>query len=114
MRHVCSEAAAALQAEGIGVELIDLRSLWPWDREMVMASLRKTGRLLVAQEAVKTAGLGAEIAAECTELMWRDLKAAPVRLGGPRAPTPFSQPLEVLHRVSAAQVADAARALVHR
>lgn len=112
MRHVCQEAAEALAAEGIGVDAFDLRTLWPWDREQVLGSVRRTGRLVVAQEAVKTAGLGAEIAATVTEALFGALKAAPVRLGGPRAPTPFSKPLEDLHRVSAADVAAAVRAVL--
>ncbi len=111
MRHVCEAAAEALAAEGIAADLFDLRTLWPWDKAAVLASVRKTGRLLVAHEAVRSAGFGAEVVATATEEAWRDLKAPPVRLGGPRAPTPFSKPLEDLHRISEAQVADAARAL---
>jgi pyruvate dehydrogenase E1 component beta subunit len=112
MRHVCEEALATLTSEGIAADLLDLRTLWPWDREAVLASVRKTGRLLVAQEAVRTAGFGAEIAAEVTEALFAELKAPPLRLGGPRAPTPYSLPLEELHRVSATMVAAAARKLV--
>jgi pyruvate/2-oxoglutarate/acetoin dehydrogenase E1 component len=112
MRHVCESAAAKLAGEGIRADLLDLRTLWPWDREAVLASVRKTGRLLVAQEAVRTAGFGAEIAAEVTEALFAELKAPPMRLGGPRAPTPYSLPLETLHRVSAPMVAAAARHLV--
>jgi pyruvate dehydrogenase E1 component beta subunit len=112
MRHVCEAATMALAAEDVRADLFDLRTLWPWDREAVLASLRKTGRLLVVQEAVRTGGFGAEIVAEVTELAFSDLKAAPVRLGGPRAPTPFSKPLEDLHRVVEADVVAAARRLV--
>ena len=112
MRHVCAEAAETLAAEGIGADLFDLRTLWPWDREAIFASVRRTGRLLVAHEAVRTAGLGAEIVASATEALFAELKAPPARLGGPRAPTPFSQPLEALHRISAQNVAEAARRLL--
>jgi len=112
MRHVCEDAAATLAAENIRADVFDLRTLWPWDREAVLSSVRKTGRLLVAQEAVRTAGFGAEIVAEITEALFHDLKAAPMRLGGPRAPTPYSQPLEDLHRVTPPMVAEAARRMV--
>lgn len=112
MRHVCLEAAEALAAEGIGVDAFDLRTLWPWDREQILASVRRTGRVVIAQEAVKTAGLGAEIAATITEALFGELKAAPIRLGGPRAPTPYAMPLEELHRVSTADVARAVRSVL--
>ncbi|WP_376100786.1 alpha-ketoacid dehydrogenase subunit beta (plasmid) [Roseomonas sp. CCTCC AB2023176] len=112
MRHVCEGAVRDLVEGGVRPDLFDLRSLWPWDQEAVLTSVRKTGRLLVVHEAVLTAGLGAEIAQTVTEACWGDLKAAPVRLGGPRAPTPFSKPLEDLHRITEGQVADAARRLL--
>jgi pyruvate dehydrogenase E1 component beta subunit len=112
MRHVCTEAVDALAADGIRADLFDLRTLWPWDREAVFASVRRTGRLLVVHEAVRTAGLGAEIVASVAEALFAELKAPPARLGGPRAPTPFSKPLEDLHRISAGDVAGAARRLV--
>ncbi len=111
MRHVREAAVAMLAADGIRAELLDLRTLWPWDRDAVLSSVRKTGRLLVAQEAVKTGGFGAEIVAEIVEHAFADLRAPPVRLGGPRGPVPFAKPLEDLHRVTEAMVADAARAL---
>lgn len=112
MRHVCAEAADTLAGEGIDVDLIDLRTLWPWDRAAVAGSVARTGRLLVVHEAVKVAGFGAEIAAEIGETMWDALKAPIRRLGGPRAPTPFSKPLEDLCRITAGQVAQSVRAMV--
>ncbi|MBP9150583.1 MAG: alpha-ketoacid dehydrogenase subunit beta, partial [Rhodoferax sp.] len=60
---LCEQACETLAAEGLDVELIDLRSIWPWDRECVLASAAKTGRLLVVHEAIQVAGFGAEIAA---------------------------------------------------
>ncbi len=112
MRHVCAEAADTLAAEGLSVELIDLRTLWPWDRDAVMASARRTGRVLVVHEAVRVAGFGAEIAAEIGEQLWGELRAPVRRIGGPRLPTPFSKPLEDLCRVTAGDVARGVRALV--
>ena len=110
--HVCLEAAAALAAKGIEVEVIDLRTLWPWDQEMVLDSVRRTGRLLVVQEAVTVAGFGAEVAASVAERLWDRLKAPVRRLGAPRAPISYAPPLEDLLRVAPAQVAAAVEALV--
>ena len=110
--HVCLEAAAALAATGIEVEVIDLRTLWPWDQTMVLDSVRRTGRLLVVQEAVTVAGFGAEVAASVAERLWDALKAPVRRLGSPRAPVSYAPPLEDLLRVAPAQVAAAVEALV--
>ncbi|QIE55618.1 alpha-ketoacid dehydrogenase subunit beta [Pikeienuella piscinae] len=110
--HVACEAAETLAAEGIGAEVIDLRSLWPWDREAVFASLKRTGRLLVVHEAVAVAGFGAEIAASAAETMHRDLKAPIRRLGAPRIPISYSPGLEDEVRVTAAAVAKTAREMI--
>ena len=85
-----SLAVASAANKGISVELIDLRTIWPWDRDTVLASAAKTGRLLVAHEAVRTAGFGAEIAAEVAELLGVRVK----RVGGARIPVGYSRPLE--------------------
>jgi pyruvate dehydrogenase E1 component beta subunit len=107
MRHVCLEAGRRM-----GAEVIDLKTLWPWDRETVLESVRRTGRLLVVHEAVRTGGFGAEIAAEVSEALWRELKGPVRRLGGPRSPVPYSEPLETLFRISPDQVARAAEAML--
>ena len=112
MRQVCAEACAALRAQDIRAELIDLRTLWPWDRDMVMESVARTGRLLVAHEAVRVAGFGAEIVAEVAEELWGSLRAPVRRLGAPRTPVPYSIPLEDACRVTAAMVRDAAVEIV--
>lgn len=104
MRYVCIEAAKKLQQHNIAVEVIDLRTLWPWDREHVMQSVRRTGRLLIVHEAVRVGGFGAEIAADIGEALWRDLRAPIRRLAGPRSPVPYSQPLEELFRINSEQV----------
>jgi pyruvate/2-oxoglutarate/acetoin dehydrogenase E1 component len=88
MRHVCVAACQRLAEAGITAEVIDLRTLWPWDREMVLQSVRRTGRLLIVHEAVRVAGFGAEIAAEVGEVLWPELKGPVRRLGGPRSPVP--------------------------
>ncbi len=92
--HVALEAA---EKSSLSVEVIDLRTLWPWDRETVLASAAKTGRLLVAHEAVQAAGFGAEIAAAVAEELGIRVK----RLGGARIPVGYSRPLEDEARVSA-------------
>jgi len=106
--HVCADACEALAKEGIEVELIDLRSIWPWDREAVLASCRKTGKLLVVHEAVQAAGFGAEIAATAAELTGCKVK----RLGAPRIPVGYAPVLEAQSRVAAADIAAAARSLL--
>ncbi len=108
----CAKAAQMLAERKVSVELIDLRTLWPWDREAVMASVAKTGRLLIAQEAVRVGGFGAEVAAEIGEFMFAKLKAPIRRLGAPRTPVPYSVPLEDAVRVTPAQIVEAAQAMI--
>jgi acetoin:2,6-dichlorophenolindophenol oxidoreductase subunit beta len=110
--HAAADAAAALAGEGIGVEVIDLRTLWPWDREAVLASVRRTGRLLVTHEAVAVAGFGAEVAATVAEHAGPHLRAPVRRLGAPRAPIAYAPPAEDAVRVTAAMIADTVRAMV--
>jgi len=110
--HAATRAAEVVAGEGIEAEVIDLRTLWPWDREAVFASVAKTGRLLVAHEAVQVGGFGAEVAATVAEHCFGDLKAPVRRLGSPRVPIAYAPPLEDLLRVTPEKIADAARALV--
>jgi pyruvate/2-oxoglutarate/acetoin dehydrogenase E1 component len=95
---------AALEAKtSKSVEIIDLRTLWPWDRETVFRSVKKTGRLLVVHEAVQAAGFGAEIAATVAEELGLPVK----RLGAPRIPVGYSRPLEDEARITAEKIAHA-------
>ena len=103
-------AAAELEKDGISVELIDLRTISPWDRETVLASVAKTGRAVIAHEAVRSFGVGAEIAATIQEELFGTLKAPVQRLGAPYTAVPFSYALEQLFIVSPQQIAEAARA----
>ena len=98
-------AAVELKAEGIGCEVIDLRSLWPWDRERVLTSCARTGRLLVAHEAVQVAGFGAEIAAVAAEATGCKVR----RLGAPRIPVGYASVLEAEARVDRHRIAAAVR-----
>jgi len=95
--HVALEAAEKARQS---VEVIDLRTLWPWDRETVFSSVRKTGRLLVVHEAVQAGGFGAEIAATVAE----ELKIPVKRLGAPRIPVGYSKPLEDEARITAERI----------
>ncbi|RZI78077.1 MAG: alpha-ketoacid dehydrogenase subunit beta, partial [Variovorax sp.] len=106
--QACAAACETLAAEGIAADLLDLRTLWPWDRETVLASCARTGRLLVAHEAVQAAGFGAEIAATAAEATGCKI----ARLGAPRIPVGYAAVLEAQSRVSAEQIATAARKLV--
>ncbi|WP_372827187.1 alpha-ketoacid dehydrogenase subunit beta [Polaromonas sp.] len=106
--QVCADACEALAKEGIAVELIDLRSIWPWDREAVLASCHKTGKLLVVHEAVQAAGFGAEIAATVAETVGCKVQ----RLGAPRIPVGYAPVLEAQSRIAAADIAAAARRLL--
>ena len=95
---------AALEAKtSKSVEVIDLRTLWPWDRETVFKSVKKTGRLLVVHEAVQAAGFGAEIAATVAEELGVPVK----RLGAPRIPVGYSRPLEDEARITPDKIAAA-------
>ncbi len=106
MVQACAGAAAALEkGEGVSAEVIDLRTLWPWDRENVLASVARTGRLLVVHEAVAVGGFGAEVAATVAE----ELGARVRRLGAPRIPIPYAPPLEDRARVTEDMIAAAVR-----
>ena len=111
--HVAGKAAALLQAQNISVELIDLRTLWPWDRQMVFDSVEKTGRLLITHESVSVGGFGAEIAATVSERLFSVLKAPVIRCAAPRVPISYAPPLEDKVRVSSKQIVEAAEKLVN-
>ena len=112
MMSECQTALTALGEAGVSAELIDLRTIAPWDRETVCASVAKTGRCLVVHEAVVPFGVGAEIAAVLSEQFFGRLKAPVGRVGAPFNPVPFSRPLETAHVPSAQRIAETAIALV--
>ena len=105
-------AVAKLAEQGIAAELIDLRSVAPWDRDAVLASVARTGRALVVHEAVTPFGVGAEISATLHEQLFHQLKAPVKRLGGAFCPVPFSKPLETAFAPRTDDIVAAARALV--
>jgi len=110
--HAADAACRELAEKGIEAELIDLRTLYPWDKERVFESVEKTGRLLVTHESCRFMGFGAEILAETAEEMFGALKTPPIRIGAPRIPIPFSEPLENLCRMTAPRVVAAAEKLM--
>jgi acetoin:2,6-dichlorophenolindophenol oxidoreductase subunit beta len=115
MVGVAKAAAARLEKEGgPSLEVIDLRTIWPWDRETVFASVARTGRLLVVHEAVQTGGFGAEIAASVAEELFLSLKAPVKRLGAPRVPVPYAPPLEAEVRITPERIIETARRMVLR
>jgi pyruvate dehydrogenase E1 component beta subunit len=101
--HVSLEAAQLAAQQGISVEVIDLRTLWPWDRECVLASAARTKRVLVTHEAVQAAGFGAEIAATVAEELGIPVK----RIGAPRIPVGYAGTLEAAAHVSAEKLLEA-------
>lgn len=92
--HWALEAAEEWSTRGVEIEVIDLRTLVPWDREAVLASVRKTSRLIILHEASRTGGFGGEIAAEVTEMAFEHLDAPPMRIGGADLPIAFSKAIE--------------------
>jgi len=90
MVHQALEAVKALSKEGIETEVIDLRTITPLDKETIFESVSKTSRLVIAHEAVKAFGIGAEIAATVCEEMIDCLDAPILRVGAPYAPVPFN------------------------
>ena len=108
---VCMQAleqGAFEKLGGVKPDIIDLRTIWPWDRAMVMESAARTGRLLVMHEAVQVAGFGAEIAASAAEQPGCKVK----RLGSPRIPVGYAQVLENESRLSVDKLVAATQALL--
>jgi pyruvate/2-oxoglutarate/acetoin dehydrogenase E1 component len=94
MVYTADEAAKQLEGEGISMEIVDLRSVLPWDRDAVLDSVRKTSKALVLHEDTHTGGFGAEIAATIAEEAFEDLDGPVRRITAPDTPVPFSPALE--------------------
>ena len=108
MVYTADEAATRLADEGVSVEVLDLRTLIPWDREAVLESVTRCSKALVLHEDTKTGGFGAEIAATIVEEAFEQLDAPVRRVAAPDAPVPFAPSLE---KVYIPQVDDVAAAL---
>ncbi len=105
-------AASALEREGVDAEVVDLRSLKPWDRDLVFESVWKTGRLVVADGGWRTCGFAAEIAATVAEQAFGALTGPVLRVALPDAPAPMSKTLETVYYPSADDILAAVRRLV--
>jgi len=107
--HTSLAAAQELAGEGVDVEVIDLRSLQPWDRATVLASLARTHRAVIVHEAVQAFGIGAEIAATIADEGFDELDAPVVRVGAPFMPVPFAKSLEQGYNIGTAAIVKAVR-----
>jgi 2-oxoisovalerate dehydrogenase E1 component beta subunit len=111
MVHVALEAAETLAKEGIELEVVDLRSLMPFDKEAIYESVKKTSKVIVLHEDNKTGGVGAEIAAQLSEDCFDHLDGPIMRIAAPDTPVPFSTPLEEYFLPNAGDVVAAAKKL---
>ncbi|MFJ0800352.1 alpha-ketoacid dehydrogenase subunit beta, partial [Bordetella bronchiseptica] len=111
MVHKVERAAEALARDGIEAEVLDLRSIQPWDEAAVLASLQRTHRLLIVHEAVEAFGVGAEIAARMADIGFDELDAPIVRVAAPFVPVPFAPSLEAQYQPQEADIIAAARKL---
>lgn len=111
MVHRSLEAAERLAAEGISVEVVDLRSLCPLDEQAVLSSVRKTAKALIVHEAPLTGGFGAELAARIADEAFADLDGPVRRVAFPDAPVPYQKDLEAASIPSVERIAEEARAL---
>lgn len=109
--HMARDAADQLGREGISVEILDLRTLMPFDRAAVRQTVEKTGKVLLLHEANKTMGLGGELAAYISEELFQALDAPIVRLGAKDCHSPFAPPLEAAYLPSREELVEQLRAL---
>jgi pyruvate/2-oxoglutarate/acetoin dehydrogenase E1 component len=111
MAHTCIEAATALEKEGIDAEVIDLRTLLPLDKEAILASVKKTNKLLIVHEDTRTGGIAGEIASLVCEGAFEDLDGPIQRVTSLDTPVPYAPSLEEHFLPNVAKVVDAAREL---
>ena len=112
MVHHCIEAARELAQDGISVEVVDLRTVRPIDRDTVLSSVQKTGKALIVHEDTKAGGIGAEVAGIIAEDAFEYLDGPVTRLAGPEVPAmPFAPPMEAAFMLSTEKIAAAMRKL---
>ena len=112
MVYEAMTAADKLAADGISIEIVDPRTISPLDKETILDSVKKTGRVVIAQEAVKTGGFGSEIAAIIAEEAIDYLDGPVKRVGAPFTPTPFSKPLEEFYLPNSEDIIRAIKELI--
>lgn len=113
MAHYSMSAAEELEKEGIHCEVIDLRSLWPLDKELIFESVKKTGRVLIVEEAPKQGGVGAEIATQISEEIPDYLLAPVKRLASKNTPVPFSPVLEQYYKPTPEKIKNEIKKLIN-
>jgi 2-oxoisovalerate dehydrogenase E1 component beta subunit len=111
MVWVALEAADKLAQEGASVEVVDLRTLLPLDRETVCESVKKTSKVLLLHEDTRTGGMAGELAATITETVWEFLDGPILRVTAPDTPVPYSPPLEEAFLPNCGKVVEKAREL---
>ncbi len=111
--HMTLEAAAQLEKDGISIEVIDLRSVMPFDRELILKSVKKTGKALIIHEESLTGGVGAELAGIIAEEAYEYMDGPVRRIAALDTPVPFSPPLEEYYFPNAKKIASALRELVY-
>lgn len=112
MVHTALDAASRLDEEGVDVEVVDLRTLLPLDRDTILASAAKTGKVMLLHEATRTGGIGAELAAIVAEEAFEFLDGPPVRVASLDSPVPYSPPLEQAFMPTTDKVITAVKKLV--
>lgn len=112
MVHESLQAAESLAAEGHSIEVLDLRTLKPLDTKAILATTRKTGKVLIVHEAHLTCGVGGEVAALIAQHAFENLDGPITRLAAPDVPVPYSPPLEDAYRPDQAKIIAAARKLL--
>jgi len=112
MTHYCLEAAEQVAGDGISVEVVDLRTLAPLDRDTILESVHKTGKAMVVHEDNLTGGFGAEISAIISEHAFGDLDGPVMRVAAPDVPAmPFNSPQEEFFMPNPHKIAEAMRKL---
>jgi pyruvate dehydrogenase E1 component beta subunit len=113
MRHHCTQAVKEIEKQGYDPEIIDLISLKPFDMETISKSVRKTHKVIVVEECMKTGGIGAELVALISEQLFDELDAPVLRLSSQDIPTPYNGKLENLTIVQPAQIAEAVQKIMN-
>jgi pyruvate dehydrogenase E1 component beta subunit len=113
MRHHCTQAVKEIEKQGYDPEIIDLISLKPFDMETISKSVRKTHKVIIVEECMKTGGIGAELVALISEQLFDELDAPVLRLSSQDIPTPYNGKLENLTIVQPAQIAEAVQKMMN-